>query len=77
MSSERAIDSKGEKDNEKEHRDTERMVGEAQGRSHEAVEIACGDLIVASHQRYYHCGLDLVDAYHYPPALLGEPRSCD
>ena len=39
------------------------------------VEIACGDRIVASHQRCYLPGRDVMDPYHYVPALLRKPRA--
>lgn len=39
------------------------------------VEIACGDRIVASHRRCYHKGCDVMDPYHYLPALLRKPRA--
>ena len=39
------------------------------------VEIACGDRVVASHQRCYHRGRDVMDPYHYLPALLRKPRA--
>ncbi len=39
----------------------------------EGSEIACGDRIVASHQRCYHRGRDVMDPYHYLPALLRKP----
>ena len=39
------------------------------------VEIACGDRVVASHQRCYQRGRDVLDPYHYLPALLRKPRA--
>ena len=39
------------------------------------VEIACGDQVVASHQRCYHRGRDVMDPYHYLPVLLRKPRA--
>ena len=39
------------------------------------VEIACADQVVASHQRSYHRGRDVMDPYHNLPALLRKPRA--
>ena len=39
------------------------------------VEIAFADRIVASHQRCYHRGRDVMDPYHYLPVLLRKPRA--
>ncbi len=39
------------------------------------VEIACADQVVASHQRCYHRGRDVMDPYHYLPVLLRKPRA--
>ena len=39
------------------------------------VEIACGDRVVASHPRCYHRGRDVMDPYHYLPALLRKLRA--
>lgn len=39
------------------------------------VEIGCGHSVVAYHQRCYHRGRDVMDPYHYLPALLRKPRA--
>ena len=39
------------------------------------VEIAFADRIVASHQRCYRRGRDVMDPYHYLPVLLRKPRA--
>jgi transposase len=41
----------------------------------ERVEIAAGERIVASHRRSYERGQDVLDPYHYIPALLQKPRA--
>ena len=39
------------------------------------VEIAGGERVVASHRRRYERGRDVLDPYHYVPALLRKPRA--
>ena len=39
------------------------------------IAFACGDRIVASHQRCYHRGRDVMDPYHYLPVLFRKPRA--
>ncbi len=39
------------------------------------VEIACGHQVVAWHGRCYERGRDILDPYHYVPALLHKPRA--
>lgn len=39
------------------------------------VEIAAGERIIASHHRCYERGRDIMDPYHYVPALLRKPRA--
>jgi transposase len=41
----------------------------------ERVEIAVGERVVASHRRSYERGQDVMDPYHYVPALLKKPRA--
>ena len=38
------------------------------------VEIAAGDRAIAYHRRCYERGRDVLDPYHYVPALLQKPR---
>lgn len=41
----------------------------------EWLQIAAGDRVIASHRRCYDRGQDVLDPYHYVPALLRKPRA--